>query len=1146
MSTFRLPLLLAISLCLLGVPLAAQIDEGIRLTADRLGLFGEVGGPTTQTISVGVTVSDPACAEFQVLGANAPWITITPRSATAPSGVFITIDYSTFQPNEERYIEATFESLDKPLPNAGLSCLDPAASGTGTVVIFRQILPITAKLLPGGPRPIPFPSPQILSLSDSTGTQQPVSTFLELSNVGDGSYSYVFEASYSGAASGWLSVSPSSGSVGATPVQHQVIANPVGLPSGTHSAVLRVLHDAAGVPILTIPVSFTLSGPARFLVTPSTPISGTAKRGKQNPASASFTVANTGGGNLSYQVASSVPWMTVTPTTGQSSASVPVTHTVAFNALNLPVGTQTASLTISSNTPGVANNPVVIPVSIKVEPGGTVSVSPTEFDVSRAAGSTEPQQLRLRIESPDLETLSWRASVEPSGVQWLRLLDRGGKLPGTVVAEIDAAAVPRPAQVSAGIVVEAFDPADIATLGEEGGPEQSGAAIIRTVIPVRLQTVTQAATLQVQPSRIEMVAAPSSGSRAQPISIGMGGGSPGLAWQASIEPRRGADVFSLSASSGNGPGVVTVTAQTSGLAAGVYDSDVVIQAGAQQARVPAALLVTAPGQSVLTTGETAITLRGSAAVLSRGVQVANLGDGPTPNLQVRTLEQSVWLSGTPSGNTFRAEAAGSGLGQGVRHGLLEIVASGASNSPQYLPVVYERQLAGAATELALDRGGLAFVSVGGAAPAVQTFDIATSSDTPLRTVIGTSTENGVQWLSASPGDAQASARTPLAINVQADPTGLAVGVHRGRVTVTVPGGPSQSLHVTLVIAPAGPCTPTTAVLAPLDPPAGFRAVSGHPVAVSAGLLDNCGFPLRGGITAASGAVGAALRDMGESGQARGPQIFRGTLHFPASGEADVLLRAAGGGLAPTERRLSGTVVSGADGATSRSATPPVHAATFGLGRPAAPGSIATIFGTGFPTPTAQPSTLPLPVSLNGFSVAVGGRPAPLFFLNATQANLQIPAETPANTLMQSVTRIGEAYLPAETFFTSAAQPGVFALSAGRAVVVNQDGSINSPSNPAARGDIVVAYLTGIGQTLPPVLTNQPAPSAEPFARPALPAAASVGGVESEILFLGMTPGFVGLAQANLRIGANASTGSDVPLVVEVGGYRSPAMAIAVQ
>jgi uncharacterized protein (TIGR03437 family) len=142
--------------------------------------------------------------------------------------------------------------------------------------------------------------------------------------------------------------------------------------------------------------------------------------------------------------------------------------------------------------------------------------------------------------------------------------------------------------------------------------------------------------------------------------------------------------------------------------------------------------------------------------------------------------------------------------------------------------------------------------------------------------------------------------------------------------------------------------------------------------------------------------------------------------------------------------------------------------------------------------------------------------------------------------------VGEYYLPPETFLTSDAQPGVFALSQNRAVVVNQDGTINSPLNPAKRGGVIVAYLTGIGATLPPVLTGQGAPSAEPFARPALEAAAEIGGAAAEILFLGLTPGFVGLAQANLSIAENAATGADVPLVIDVGSYRSPAMMIAVE
>src|SRR5690606_14259695 len=101
-------------------------------------------------------------------------------------------------------------------------------------------------------------------------------------------------------------------------------------------------------------------------------------------------------------------------------------------------------------------------------------------------------------------------------------------------------------------------------------------------------------------------------------------------------------------------------------------------------------------------------------------------------------------------------------------------------------------------------------------------------------------------------------------------------------------------------------------------------------------------------------------------------------------------------------------------------------------------------------------------------------------------------------------------------------------------------------NPAKRGDIVVAYLTGIGATLPASLTGEAAPAMEPIARPALEASASIGGAPAAIQFLGLTPGFVGLGQANLLIDNAAATGADVALVIEVGTYKSPPMLIAVE
>src|SRR5690606_27649764 len=104
-------------------------------------------------------------------------------------------------------------------------------------------------------------------------------------------------------------------------------------------------------------------------------------------------------------------------------------------------------------------------------------------------------------------------------------------------------------------------------------------------------------------------------------------------------------------------------------------ADVVIRAGSVERRVPVAMLVAAAGQSIVSTGQTALALRGSAGTLHLEVPVANLGPGVDPNIEVRatTLTGAGWL-GSPSTtvNGFQGHALGAGLAAGVRHGLLEI------------------------------------------------------------------------------------------------------------------------------------------------------------------------------------------------------------------------------------------------------------------------------------------------------------------------------------------------------------------------------------------------------------------------------------------------------------------------------------------
>jgi uncharacterized protein (TIGR03437 family) len=113
------------------------------------------------------------------------------------------------------------------------------------------------------------------------------------------------------------------------------------------------------------------------------------------------------------------------------------------------------------------------------------------------------------------------------------------------------------------------------------------------------------------------------------------------------------------------------------------------------------------------------------------------------------------------------------------------------------------------------------------------------------------------------------------------------------------------------------------------------------------------------------------------------------------------------------------------------------------------------------------------------------------------------------------------------------------------VAVNQDGSINSDQNPATQGSIVVLYATGDGQTSPAGITGQA--SAAPFPLPLLPVSLTIGDIPANILFAGQAPGFVGVMQINAQVPSGFVPTGDLPVVLTVGTYQSPAgVTIAVE
>jgi uncharacterized protein (TIGR03437 family) len=206
----------------------------------------------------------------------------------------------------------------------------------------------------------------------------------------------------------------------------------------------------------------------------------------------------------------------------------------------------------------------------------------------------------------------------------------------------------------------------------------------------------------------------------------------------------------------------------------------------------------------------------------------------------------------------------------------------------------------------------------------------------------------------------------------------------------------------------------------------------------------------------------------------------------------------------------------------------------------APGSIAALFGNGFTTQIQTATTLPLPLTLAGVSVKIGGRNAPLFFVSPGQINLQVPGGVAEGNLAVEVF-VNNSATPAQTGSVTVADsaPGLFTINAsgrGQAVALNGDLSPNGQL-PNARselaGGVVILFATGIGNTIPPVADGQAAPSS-PLATGVGTTTVTVGGVNAPVLFSGLSPGFVGLWQINVQLPDSLPTNAATSVRVTKG------------
>ncbi len=221
----------------------------------------------------------------------------------------------------------------------------------------------------------------------------------------------------------------------------------------------------------------------------------------------------------------------------------------------------------------------------------------------------------------------------------------------------------------------------------------------------------------------------------------------------------------------------------------------------------------------------------------------------------------------------------------------------------------------------------------------------------------------------------------------------------------------------------------------------------------------------------------------------------------------------------------------------------VNAATFTAG--VAGGGIISIFGRNLTAgDSTSASALPLPTSLAGTSVAVDGRPAPLYFVSPTQINAQLPVEAQDLRSVNVVVTTAGGSSTALQVQTSPVAAGVFSLDGtgrGLAAALHADGRAVNAQQPAAPGEIIQIFVTGLGATTPAVANGAAAPS-EPLARTLQTPAVTLDGIAAEVRFSGLAPGFAGLNQVNVVVPAAVKAGTLVQL--NLGGSNLTTIPIA--
>jgi uncharacterized protein (TIGR03437 family) len=616
------------------------------------------------------------------------------------------------------------------------------------------------------------------------------------------------------------------------------------------------------------------------------------------------------------------------------------------------------------------------------------------------------------------------------------------------------------------------------------------------------------------------------------------------------------------ASTASGQNTVTVLVNPGLLSAGQYTGTITITASGATVpnsplTIPVIFNVTAGTITLNPTTLSFAQSTGGSAPAAQTVQVTSNGSPLSFSAAASVSSGTVnWLSvasgsggSTATGTTpgsLSVSVDGSKLNPGTYTGTITVTAPNANAATIGVTLTVNAGTLGT-TPTDLPTNGLVFTQTAGlAAPAAQTFGV-TGTPGVLTFNVTTSTSTGAGWFSAAvttlPAQSSTSTgNTPATVSVTVNGGSLTPGTYKGTVTITSPGAAGSPINVpiTLNVVPGVTLNITPASPYSFNYTIGLSTGNTLSQAVSLTSSGSTAFTATAAtkdganwlsVSPASGTATTTATTVTVTANPQGlltAGIYSGTVTITSANAVNPVTITVN----LTVVAIPAPVITGVKNSASYSAAA------------VSPGELIAVFGTNVGPLTQAYGAVSggkLSSNVSGFQVLFDGTPAPIYYALATQTAVFVPYEV-AGRATTVITVVNQGVVSnALTYNVTAAVPGIFTQNSqgsGPGSILNQDYTVNGPTNGESAGRIIQIFMTGEGQTAQGGVTGAVVPSnGTGLKTPVLPVTGTIGGVAvtgSAVVYAGSAPGDVeGIMQVDLVIPAGLTPGPQ-PIVINVG------------